>query len=263
VANNRLRQTDGFTLVEIVVVLVIISLITGGVIVGKDLIRQSEVNSVMVEANKFKTAYVAFKQRYRCVPGDCANAENFFGTDSSGCPYGGGATGTCNGDGDGELYATEALRFWQQLALAGLIDHSYRGVGDSHSGSVWQGGEFIAGTTIPKSKLGDAAWNIWYLGGPAEHDNSNYYANGNYGNAMLLGAFGWWIYENPILSPAEMYALDSKYDDGYPAAGRIQSKNWNGNWYCTDAGWVGAGASYSISNTGPQCTLVMPRFGEP
>jgi prepilin-type N-terminal cleavage/methylation domain-containing protein len=97
-----------FTLIEFSVVLVIIGLIVGGILVGRDLIATAEVKQIITDVEKFKTATYTFRDKYSCLPGDCANATTFFGISSTGCQTAAthsghvtatGGTGTCNGEG--------------------------------------------------------------------------------------------------------------------------------------------------------------------
>ena len=84
----------GFTLIELSIVLVIIGLIIGGVLVGKELIAASEIRAQISQFEKFQNATNAFKLKYGCLPGDCANASSFWDFSSYG-----GALGNGNGDG--------------------------------------------------------------------------------------------------------------------------------------------------------------------
>jgi hypothetical protein len=82
-----------------------------------------------------------FRLKYNCLPGDCANATDFFGAEPA-CPLGSTRSGTCNGNGDGIIDETicpidpvtgafqycEPFRFWQQLGLGGLIPGAYTGI---------------------------------------------------------------------------------------------------------------------------------------
>src|ERR1019366_1905112 len=137
----------GFTLIEMAIVLVIIGLIVGGVLVGQELIYTSQVRSVMTDIQRFDVAANTFRGKYDCVPGDCANATYFFGINSGGCPGPavGYTSGTCNGDGNGQVdgyllqplggttayggisHSLEVFLFWQHLSLANLIPGSYTG----------------------------------------------------------------------------------------------------------------------------------------
>lgn len=146
-----------FTLIELSIVLVIIGLIVGGVLVGQDLIHAAELRSVISMADKLDTSVNTFKLKYNCLPGDCATATNFFTAGT--CPSGDTDTNTtCNGDGDkavdnqwvGTAQARlEHFRFFQHLALAGLLDGSYSGVGGP--GNLYY--DYITGTNSPKTPI--------------------------------------------------------------------------------------------------------------
>ena len=49
------NKNNGFTLIELSIVLIIISLIVGGIINGKALIKSSEVQSAITEIGNMKT----------------------------------------------------------------------------------------------------------------------------------------------------------------------------------------------------------------
>ncbi len=63
-------KKSGFTLIELSIVLVIIGLIIGGVLVGKDLIKAAEIRSTIGQYEKYKTAVNTFKLKYSGLPGD-------------------------------------------------------------------------------------------------------------------------------------------------------------------------------------------------
>ena len=52
----------GFTLVEMSVVLVIIGLVVGSVVVGRDLIRNAELNSILSDSEKIQGAIYSFQK---------------------------------------------------------------------------------------------------------------------------------------------------------------------------------------------------------
>jgi prepilin-type N-terminal cleavage/methylation domain-containing protein len=127
---ERLR---GFTLIELSIVLVVIGLLVGGVLVGQELIK--------AQIEKLNTAANTFRDKYNCIPGDCANATNFFGT-ANNCSYLQSSTtgawnsvtdmanGTCNGNGNGRIEGDgnaaadnigEPDLFFDHLIKAGLI----------------------------------------------------------------------------------------------------------------------------------------------
>src|SRR5665213_3014409 len=138
------RKQQGFTLVEMSMVMVVIGLVAAGILVGRDLIRHAELVKLHSQYTGIVSAIQTFKTKYNCLPGDCANATDFFGTYNA-C----GAllfakdsldAGTCNGDGDGRIDAQatlyEMLTLWQQLASAGLISGAYTGGVSLQGGSI-------------------------------------------------------------------------------------------------------------------------------
>ncbi|MCC7259599.1 MAG: prepilin-type N-terminal cleavage/methylation domain-containing protein, partial [Alphaproteobacteria bacterium] len=141
-----MRYHQGFTLTELAIVIVIIGLLAGGIMGGGIILKSSELKSVGADMQMYKMAVNTFHQQYFGLPGDVSNAEEFWGTDSAGCPDGGG-TGTCNGDADGNWSADgkEGLRGWEQMGLAGIIPSNYTGALTS--------GDLVTGTHIPSSKV--------------------------------------------------------------------------------------------------------------
>jgi len=124
----------GFSLVELSIVLVILGLLVGGVLAGRDLIRAAELRGATTEYARFMAANHAFRDKYMAWPGDITNATAFWGKDATNCNghTGTAATpGTCNGNGDGQITVGSGLeltRYWQHLALTGLIEGTYAGV---------------------------------------------------------------------------------------------------------------------------------------
>lgn len=117
---KRSMRSAGFTLIELSIVLVIIGLIVGGILVGRELIHTAQLRGVLTEIEKFETARMAFKLKYNCFPGDCASAINF-GLGNSG-----------NGNDLIEAYcyystSDEPYLYWQHLAAAGLISGNFTG----------------------------------------------------------------------------------------------------------------------------------------
>jgi prepilin-type N-terminal cleavage/methylation domain-containing protein len=65
-------RLHGFTLVELSIVLVIVALLVGGVVSGRQLVRNAEVQKTFGEAQGFAAAANTFRVKYGCLPGDCA-----------------------------------------------------------------------------------------------------------------------------------------------------------------------------------------------
>jgi prepilin-type N-terminal cleavage/methylation domain-containing protein len=228
-ARPACRASSGFSLVELSIVLVIVGLLVGGIMTGKNLIRASELRSVAADAGRYRTAVELFREQYASLPGDMYDATSYWGTMSSGtCPNatGGVGTETCNGNGDGVLSgasaagrAGERFTFWQHLANAGIIEGGYPGLAGP------AGGEDVeVGKNTPGSKLGLAGWSVVYFldrtGPTAVH------FAGKYGNVIVFGmATDDDFTDNPAITGAEMKRIDDKIDDGTPGQGRMVSFN--------------------------------------
>ncbi|GKT12531.1 MAG: hypothetical protein ISEC1_P1509 [Thiomicrorhabdus sp.] len=68
------QKQKGFTLVEIVIVLVIIGLLLGGVLKGQELITNAKIKSVTDDFSSISTAYYAYRDREGHLAGDGTTA---------------------------------------------------------------------------------------------------------------------------------------------------------------------------------------------
>lgn len=239
--------------------LVIVGLLAGGVLAARDLIRAAELRGVVTEIERFQTALHTFRDSYRAMPGDMHNAQAFWGADSLGCPLGGGATGTCNGNGDGRVSAwlmgtnSEVYRVWQHLALAGLIGGTYSGVPGSAPGP--QGRSDVIGTNLPKSPLGNLGWILNHR--PDAIDFYNL-PNGGDGHRISLAPCCHpvnKVVEGRILRPSEMQNIDSKIDDGKADQGTIQPFPNGYSIGCTTS--LTVPADYILTEPGITCPFNM------
>ncbi len=229
------RTRDGFTLVELSIVLVILGLLVGGVLAGQSLIRAAELRAVSNELNGYKTALNAFKEKYNAFPGDMPNAVRFWGAAAGGTADGYDATcaayttastgtETCNGNGDGLMPSLafagdyyEFWRFWQHLSNAGLIEGTYSGV--SGPGSTY---DATPGVNAPKSKQGGAMWTMWSLGSGTWTGVSYFHLK--YGNLFYYGVeSNTAMNYNNALKAEEAFSIDTKIDDGKPHRGHMVS----------------------------------------
>jgi len=92
-----MKTNTGFTLIELSIVMIIISLIVGGIVGGKSLIRSAKVNESVQNFNKITTLVNSFTLQFDSFPGDLRDAASYWPecVDM--------ASVKCNGDGDGEL----------------------------------------------------------------------------------------------------------------------------------------------------------------
>jgi len=251
----------GFSLVELSIVLVILGLLTGGILGGQSLIRAAELRSLTSDMQRYSAAVNSFRDKYFGLPGDITNATQFWGAahaTPADCKTTYSTNTTCNGDGNGRInyhlaHSYEPFRFWQQLALAGLIEGTYGGVG---ANSITDYAK--PGVSVPTSKLS----NVGFF---AIHEDSvlggTYHYDGSYGNYFRIGSddgAGW--LNTPSIKPEELWNIDKKMDDGRPAFGKILSwkSTYSANCTTTD---VSSTAEYALTQTGKNCNIIyIPGF---
>src|SRR5256885_8774628 len=68
------KRMQGFTLVEIAIVLVIIGLLLGGILKGQEMITQAKIKNSIADFSGISAAYHGYQDRYRAIPGDDPNA---------------------------------------------------------------------------------------------------------------------------------------------------------------------------------------------
>ena len=261
-------RRNGFSLVELSIVLVILGLLTGGILAGQNLIRASEIRAVTAEYQRYTSAIGSFRDKYFSLPGDFAKAQSFWST-AAACPgvSGSDANGVCNGNGDGAirydtpgLISNELFGAWEHLALAGLVEGTYTGnTGHASTSTVPAA---IPGTNIPRSKLNNAGWTIYSLGVMPVADPN--WAEGDYATGFIFGALATNnVTFSAILKPEEAWNIDTKTDDGRPMLGGVRSPESMGSASassgCSDTdpstSASVAAASYALARTGINCSL--------
>lgn len=147
---------NGFTLVELSIVLVIIGLLAGGILVGQSMIESAKINSAVSKLKQYEVAIDQFKLKFKSIPGDSpyfvpagshgdlntfnsGTSDNQI-TDNSGCFTSGPRAG---------YSAWEAFQIWPHLSQAGMITEKFpawnptSGAGTGCSGSGIHPASFV------------------------------------------------------------------------------------------------------------------------
>ena len=247
---------NGFTLIELSIVLVIIGLIVGGVLVGRDLINAASIRSTVSQVEKFYQAVNTFYGKYGYLPGDIPNGPAVqFGMVARGTsPAWGDGNGVIQGSAsfgnyaaDGIPSAGETAVFWTDLITMRLL----QGNSDADFG-----GHFYPSTTnpamrFPAANIGNSNYFYVYTGGPGDTSTTSHYGL----SAITAMAISNWTYNsNPGLSVSQAAAIDTKIDDGFPQSGKVLAMYFTNainaaipTWAAT--GGEGANNSHLATNT--------------
>jgi prepilin-type N-terminal cleavage/methylation domain-containing protein len=288
------RSRTGFTLIELSVVIVIIGLIAGGIIIGKDMIKTAEIYKTISQKQRFDAAASTFVSKYNCIPGDC-KARSRFGWDTD-------LPGNGDGNEDGRVGGInqpvnndEFKLFWRHLYDAQLINDtgapgnglpgaSTRGYGVSGSSPGYNSPGCPICRTIAQQPDGNpptvtaGGWAFQQLrnnttlncsitttwtaaGGTLPNWNAFELMDFMLGVHGTGGAAG-------VVSAADAGAIDRKIDDGLPLTGAVLAFN---PYMYSDPGCSGnvelgalrpdsgcaAGNTYTTTVSGPGCDLII------
>lgn len=116
----KFKASSGFTIIEISVVLIIISLLIGGILKGQQLINIAKEKQLQSDFRNIPQMIYSYQDKYKALPGDDRNAVSRFSNIS---------TSVQNGNGDNQITGSwfefnstkGSSIIWQHLRLAGLM----------------------------------------------------------------------------------------------------------------------------------------------
>lgn len=225
---------QGFTLVELAIVMVIIGLLIGGILKGQELIANAKISGTVGQVKGLDAAMNTFYDKYTVRPGLMTNAA----TRLAGCvaPCGNPTTANYGTSLVAPAAVGEAkAQVFLHLSAADLIS----GVDASATTPLSFGG------VLPTVKAGGGMW-VAQTSTTAELGSTTLSTTKPY--AVLNGIVGAIGGGNGALSPTTAAQIDRKLDDGQPRTGSVQSGGTN----CVNAGTP---AGYDEANNTGVCTV--------
>jgi hypothetical protein len=241
-----MTRTEGFTLLEVAIVILVIGLIVGGVMAGQELIKSAQIRSIASQYEEYKAATLTFKNKYNCIPGDCMNAAQF----------GLGTSGNGNGRIENNYAAAgylEPYQFWQHLGRANLIKGEYSGTWSWADGLYFQ----VNGKNGPLVRNEDPALGFWVSNeayAPAAGADLSGLPPERRGETLniVIVRFST-VWAQAYAFPAwKAQLIDSKLDDGRPFTGvAYHAASWN----CVWPGWPTNAYAVTVWPNGNLCSV--------
>lgn len=209
----------GFTLVELSIVLVIVGLVVGGVLVGRDLIESARIRSQISQFERIGSASNTFRSKFNALAGDLGDQK---AVDVGLFTVGGSGTHNNGIIDDQASFNTihtpfdESLIFFYHLTQASLLEPSFRSDRDS-AGACYAYSTATPAFGFYKPVLNDKSGLIaltasgvqWlYLG----------LANCSVGNVFFNTGDA-----SGVIPARQAFILDQKLDDGIPSTGTVRA----------------------------------------
>lgn len=214
------QNHEGFTLVEISIVMIIIGLLIGGTFGGMKLIENMQVNKTVQDLKAIESAALTFKDTYGRLPGDMPNtAARLPNCTVAPCATGGNGNRRISPEHSVANQWTAALSptwerftFWSHLQAADMLAVGTKNTTDMNFGEGQPDASIGGGYRITEftGPGGCGAWN---------HINGIILVTAE--PSLDLGSST----NTNTISCASISAVDRKVDDGLPRQGRLLGHN--------------------------------------
>ena len=201
---SRARR-DGFTIVELAIVLAAIGILLTGILKGQELINGAKIRAIADRQNSIRIAWFEFVDHYGAKPGDFAQAEQFIAN----------ATNPTTNPGNGLVERGESVLAVEHLTLAGLL-RCQQCVGSLLPSEPRSDTSPLTADNSPTNQY-DGVISIWH-NGPTSTANPNapYYAIRSTGTARPNRLQ---IHTGPRIPSNILAEVDRKIDDGLANSG--------------------------------------------
>jgi len=225
-------KKQGFSLLELAIVITIIGLLASSVIAGQKALRQSNIKALVKDIEQYQNALQTFKIAYEKIPGDMNNATDYWSSATNG-----------NGNGYTE-WSTDGTRMFLHLSLAKITADNLTAY-DSGSEPATIVGTHIPETSMDRVGISGYACTASFCGNTGFLPQGNYYmvGEGKSANYNSGGAY----------NGLEAFTIDTKIDDGLPGTGIMRTTLTSCVAGEGSAPWDASNVTYDKSNTSNDC----------